>query len=74
MQRRQRHFREVLEKQALSKSWQSLTLRGAIKIDFRKKLGIWPNKGLTEAQDLLKFSKTKFALVNGQKCDETHKT
>ena len=41
---------------------------GAVKIDFRKNLGFWPNKFL------LKFSETKFALVNGYKCDETHNT
>ena len=43
--------------------------RGALKIHFRKKLGIWPRPKF-----LLKFSKNKFALVNGQKCDETHNT
>ena len=31
--------------------------------------GVWP-----KPKFLLKFSKTKFALVNGQKCDETHNT
>ena len=46
-------------------------VRGAIKINFRKNLGFWPNKGgwgvWPKPKFLLKFSKVKFALVNVMK-------
>ena len=43
----------------------ALRIRGALKTHFRKKLGIWPNKGrggLTEAQVFVKIFQNQICL------------
>ena len=51
-------------------------IRGAVKLVFSEKVGHLAQQGGKEVSPktkfLLKFSKIKFALVNGKKCDETH--
>ena len=56
----------------------SNAVRGVFNLDFWKKLGFCPKQG-GGGSDQTPISypnlkKTKFALVNGQKCDETHST